>query len=138
MLDFCLDHQLSCGGWCPEGRLAEDGPIDLTYPLKEINGGYESRTRKNVEDSDGTLVFYERRLQGGTEKTVTFCKELAKPHIMLDIDAVPVGVAIPEILSFVAEYKIRVLNVAGPRQSQCPSIYSYVKMVMQGVITNAS
>jgi len=56
-LDAALDLGFPCGGWCPEGRQAEEGVIPARYPLNElIGGGYEERTQKNVEDSDGTLV----------------------------------------------------------------------------------
>jgi hypothetical protein len=34
-LDWALAHGVECGGWCPKGRKAEDGPIDPKYPLKE-------------------------------------------------------------------------------------------------------
>ena len=26
-LDVALEHNFPCGGWCPKGRRAEDGPI---------------------------------------------------------------------------------------------------------------
>jgi len=28
-LDWALSHNLPCGGWCPKGRKAEDGPINI-------------------------------------------------------------------------------------------------------------
>jgi len=34
-LDWALARNLPCGGWCPKGRRAEDGPIDARYPLQE-------------------------------------------------------------------------------------------------------
>ena len=34
-LDAALELGLPIGGWCPKGRLAEDGAIDKSYPLKE-------------------------------------------------------------------------------------------------------
>ncbi|MGZ3605599.1 MAG: YpsA SLOG family protein, partial [Thermodesulfobacteriota bacterium] len=34
-LDVALELSISCGGWCPKGRKAEDGPIDTYYPLRE-------------------------------------------------------------------------------------------------------
>jgi hypothetical protein len=137
-LDAGTESGFPIGGSCPAGRMAEDGPIDLAYPLVETEGGYESRTRKNVEDSDGTVVFFKGYLHGGTEKTVAFCKELAKPHTMVDIELVPADVAVDKVLSFVADYKIRVLNVAGPRQSHCPSIYTYVKHTMRSLLAKST
>ena len=29
VLDFCLENQEEVGGWCPAGRKAEDGTIQL-------------------------------------------------------------------------------------------------------------
>jgi hypothetical protein len=50
------------------GRLAEDGVIPDIYPLKELPmAGYRQRTKKNVIDSDGTLIIYFGFPTGGTE-----------------------------------------------------------------------
>jgi hypothetical protein len=55
-LDWALSHQLPCGGWCPKGRKAEDGPIEAKYPLKESpSASYLQRTEWNVRDSDATV-----------------------------------------------------------------------------------
>ncbi|HXP61120.1 MAG TPA: putative molybdenum carrier protein [Dongiaceae bacterium] len=34
-LDWAIEHGISQGGWCPKGRLAEDGPIDAQCNLQE-------------------------------------------------------------------------------------------------------
>ena len=34
-LDWALYRGIECGGWCPKGRKAEDGPIAKRYPLIE-------------------------------------------------------------------------------------------------------
>ena len=58
-LDFALENKIPCGGWCPKGRLAEDGRIHHRYPLRETSStDYRVRTQANVEDSDGTLILY--------------------------------------------------------------------------------
>jgi hypothetical protein len=51
-----LDWALTHGGWCPAGRMAEDGTIPLQYQLTEMSngGGYRQRTRASVRDSDAT------------------------------------------------------------------------------------
>src|SRR5437870_1510665 len=38
-LDFAIEHGIPHGGWCPAGRLAEDGPIDPRYLLSETPSG---------------------------------------------------------------------------------------------------
>ncbi len=58
-LDFCLENNIPCGGWCPKGRMAEDGRISDKYPLIETESeDYAERTRLNVENSDGTLIIF--------------------------------------------------------------------------------
>jgi hypothetical protein len=76
-LDWALSHRLPCGGWCPKGRKAEDGPIDSKYPLKESpSASYLQRTEWNVRDSDATVLFsLAAELKGGSKKTVEFAKK---------------------------------------------------------------
>ena len=57
-LDWAIEHKFEHGGWCPLGRLAEDGPIDPKYELTETpTAEYAQRTEWNVRDSDGTVIF---------------------------------------------------------------------------------
>jgi hypothetical protein len=44
-LDAALELNIPCGGWCPKGRKAEDGPIDARYPLAETPSASYSRGR---------------------------------------------------------------------------------------------
>lgn len=134
-LDAALEGGFPLGGSCPAGRVAEDGPIPARYPLVEIDGGYSDRTRKNVEDAEGTVVFYGGYLQGGAEQTVAFCIEAGKPYKLIDIDLVGVDVAVQKVLAFVGDYQIKILNVAGPRQSDCPAVYDFVKQTIKSVIS---
>jgi hypothetical protein len=51
-LDAGLELGAPCGGWCPDGRKAEDGPIPDRYPLDELKGaGYPEPTRCNPSSS---------------------------------------------------------------------------------------
>lgn len=126
-LDAALEAGFSIGGSCPAGRKAEDGPISIRYELEEVNGGYRQRTKRNILDSDGTLIFYESYLSGGTELTVDFCIRLKKPYKLIDIDLVDTEVVSSLLVAFTDTFEIKVLNVAGPRASGCQGIYAYVK-----------
>ena len=84
-LDAALEYGVTAGGWCPEGRLAEDGAISDHYPVKELpGGGYRQRTRKNVVDSDGSLIIYFGSPMGGTQQTIDFCIKEKKPCLLID------------------------------------------------------
>ena len=61
-LDAAMELGLSCGGWCPKGRHAEDGVIPSRYPLQETpTADYAQRTHWNVRDSDGTVILNPRQ-----------------------------------------------------------------------------
>lgn len=125
-LDAALERGFPCGGWCPEGRLAEDGRIADRYLLKVLpDAGYAERTAQNVLDSDATLVLCHERLEGGTEYTVRLCVEHARPHKLIDAAAVGAERAAAIALEFVAANGVRVLNVAGPRQSKWSGAHAY-------------
>lgn len=136
-LDAGLESGFPVGGTCPVGRMAEDGPIDTRYPLEEIGGGYRQRTKKNVVDADGTAIFYQAYLQGGTEATVLFCIKQGKPYKLIDTALVEPPRAAELLISFVRERDVKILNVAGPRSSGCPTMYGYVKQVIDRVIRQA-
>jgi hypothetical protein len=125
-LDAALELNIQCGGWCPQGRLAEDGPIPEQYPMQELEGGdYRDRTRKNVVDSDGTAIIYFGEIEGGTESTLDDCVQLAKPYQLIDGAGVQPGQAAKLIAEFVREKGVQTLNVAGPRASKVEKGHKY-------------
>ena len=120
-LDVALDLSLACGGWCPKGRRAEDGPIADRYPLVEAEtADYAERTRRNVQDSDGTLVLTCGEPTGGTALTIQFAKREQRPHLVIDIQGEPPAAA---LLDWCREHAIKTLNIAGPRDDDTSDIY---------------
>lgn len=119
-LDAALDLGLESGGWAPKGRRAEDGIIPDRYPLKETpSRDYEQRTEWNVRDSDATLVLTTGKPEGGTANTIEAAHRLEKPVFVVDL-LKPHNLA---SIHFWLEYeKVKVLNVAGPRESKVPGI----------------
>ena len=121
-LDVALELGIPCGGWCPKGRRAEDGPIDVRYPLKETHSAnYRTRTEKNVRDSDGTLILTWRKPKGGTALTIRFAQKYKKPCLIVDLSER----GDPETTQeWVEANHIIVINIAGLRESECPGIYT--------------
>lgn len=125
-LDAALDLGFPAGGWCPAGRVAEDGAIAERYPLQPLrDGGGAERTRRNVDDSDGTVVLAFGAPTGGTELTLRHCRRVGKPHLMIDTATVSTREAASRAAALARRHRIRVLNVAGPRQSEAPAAYGY-------------
>lgn len=125
-LDAALEAGFPCGGWAPEGRIAEDGPIHERYPLQELAGaGYEERTLRNVLDSDGTAILYSGMLEGGTRQTMLHCVEHGKPFELVDATRAGPREAALKLADFVERNRFSVLNVAGPRASKWPQAHAY-------------
>jgi hypothetical protein len=130
-LDAALEFGLECGGWCPEGRQAEDGTIPPHYPVVELVGaGYKERTLQNVIDSDGTVIIYFETPSGGTEKTLLFCLNQKKPYLLVDATELSPERTAVRIQKFVTGNSIRIPNIAGPRASGEPLAYDYTLKAM--------
>ena len=115
-LDFALENGIDCGGWCPKGRLAEDGAIPVRYPLIECDDSrYKVRTEKNVFDSDATLILNLGRLSAGTALTARLASKFHRPLLVLDLSGKPRG---NTVLSWIEINSVKTLNIAGPRESQ--------------------
>lgn len=123
-LDFAMKQGISCSGWCPKGRKAENGPIPATYPLNETNSAeYPERTKLNIDDSDGTLIITRNRFfDRGTALTHTLCKKYGKPCLVIDLSRSH-GPQIERLNAWIRTRKIHTLNIAGPRESALPMIY---------------
>jgi hypothetical protein len=119
-LDVAIALGIPHGGWCPRGRLAEDGRIPRRYKLEETESPeYRVRTERNVIDSDATLILCRGVPSGGTELTLRFAQRYSKPHLIIDLDNPP---DVETVRTWLAESAAETLNVAGPRESQGPGI----------------
>jgi hypothetical protein len=92
---------------------------------------YAERTQWNVRDSDGTVVFSIRpELKGGSLATAQFARDFDKPVLHLfsqDRD----DAAALELLRFIQDHRIKVLNVAGPRASDEPGVAAFVRAILE-------
>jgi len=115
---------LETGGTAPQMYMTELGPclkLRYTYGLKEgvyDPKTYPKRTRKNIVDSDATVIF---GLMGepGSKLTCNICVDLGKPWVVN-----------PNRLDFqclIAWHSVKVLNVAGNRESRNPGIQLRVR-----------
>ncbi|MCD6040296.1 MAG: molybdenum cofactor carrier [Gammaproteobacteria bacterium] len=133
-LDAAIGWGIDHGGWCPRGRQAEDGDIHVRYNLQcPVDGDseekeeniYNERTKLNIRDSDGTLIFVPKiplplSITDGTNLTIKEVRAKNKPYLMVDLSES----FNPDIVAeWVKKNKIKTLNIAGPRESQSPGIY---------------
>lgn len=123
-LDAALSAGIPIAGYCPKGRLAEDGTIPDIYPLTEMESPESHyRTEKNVLESDGTLVFNRGELTQGTLLTRNFAIKYGRPHLIVQLDAAEV-ITPEQVVRWLNGQYVCVLNIAGPRESKCPGIFA--------------
>ena len=135
-LDVASELGIPCGGWCPKGRKAEDGPLPEDYPLQETpSRKYAERTEWNVRDSDGTLILTIGTPIGGTALTVGCAERLGKPCLVVDLGDSEQSPA--AVKGWLDGHGIRKLNLAGPRESQQPGIYGRAAVFLRELLAAA-
>ncbi|MGH7204857.1 MAG: putative molybdenum carrier protein [Nitrospiraceae bacterium] len=132
-LDVARELGLPCGGWCPKGRKAEDGLIARRYPLQETpSDDYAQRTVWNVRDSDGTLILTRGQPTEGTALTIEVAERQGKPHLVMDLNEQPDRAT---VRAWAIMHRIRVLNIAGPREEKSPGIYVHASQFLRRLLS---
>ena len=124
---------ISTGGTAPQGWLTEAGPQEELlrgFGLVECEQpGYDSRTRANVLEADGTVIFGSYAT-GGSALTARLVRNAGKPFFCVAFPK-PKGKQaadkVAEFREWLAENEIRTLNVAGNRESQNPGLQEFVR-----------
>lgn len=87
---------------------------------------YPPRTVKNVKQSDGTLIIGNVTSRG-SQLTIKLCTNLRKPYFPIPFPLVeyPLKAYVNEFQDWLQRENIRVLNVAGNRESKNPGIFKF-------------
>jgi len=105
--------KLQTGGYMPKGALTESGSNKsrLTrFGMKETStASYPARTRKNIQSSDGTVIF-GKTTGRGTSLTKKIANQTNKPLLINPKSPY-------ELNNFLKKHNIKTLNVAGTRKS---------------------
>ena len=115
---------IKTGGIAPPNFLTEDGVrINLLRDYYGLVEGqrdrttYTNRTRRNILDSDGTVIFGDIK-SPGSRATKNICESTGKPWIH--------NPGCLRFLKWVVDNSIGVLNVAGNRESKSKGIQEKV------------
>lgn len=139
-LDVALEIGIPIGGHLPRGRKDENGdvlPEDRYVGMQETDtDDVNVRTELNVQNSDATLIFSHGLLFGGSEYTDRMARQHGKPCLHVDFSVNDADQAALLVKSWLSETQPRILNVAGPRASDDPEIYSKVNCVLAGALAS--
>lgn len=129
---------IGTGGTAPKNYRTENGSnyeLKTEYGLTEdSSSSYVPRTKKNIVDSDGTLIIAYNLNSAGTKLTHKECVKRGKPHLLIDFNSY--NLAITPIMSWIKANNIKVLNVAGNRNSGC--FEEEVTLLLKQVFTKAT
>ena len=111
------------GGTAPRGFRTSNGPeptLEKSFGLSEDGSPqYQPRTRRNVIDSDITLIFGNDN-SAGCKLTKRFCKENNKPFILIREWSDQEFINVINTLENMGDNLI--INVAGNREQKNPGI----------------
>lgn len=138
-LEAARAHGVPAGGWCPAGGWAEDRPeppgVLAEHPelTPTASGDPAERTRRNVRDSDATLIVTRRGCASpGTELTRSIAGRLGRPCAEVATDDPDAARAVAAAVAGLPDgYR---LNVAGPRESECPGVGAAARLLLDALL----
>jgi len=121
-LDAAASLSIPSWGWCPKGRLAEDGLVPSSYGLQETpTESYSERTQWNVRDSDGHLVLTWGDPQEGTKVGVDYAVLTNKPLYIVNMEQISED-EFHNVHEWLRVNSISTLCIGGPRESLRPGV----------------
>jgi len=130
---------VATGGWMPkgfriEGHPGHRHPVDAAkYGFREhTSSDYPPRTFANVRDSDGTIRFAIKFDSPGEALTLVAIQQYKKAHLDME-PFCDIRRAANIVRGWTAHHNVRVLNVAGHRESACRGIEAWVEEVVAAV-----
>lgn len=91
--------------------------------MESDHSGHRQCTRRNVEDSDATLIINLGELDGWTLATQVFAQRLSRPYLIVQLDRGVTPEVVASVIEWLCQHDIKTLNVAGPRERKRPGIY---------------
>lgn len=143
-LNAAIDLGLEHGGWCPPGRICEEGIIPDRYNLEETPTEKSTnapsilrslRTEWNVKDSEATLILSPKNAESdpGTDWTLKCVIKYNKLYLIAD----PlVENTAGKILTWLCSNSFKILNIAGPAESKYPGIGEKTYELLYRVVKN--
>lgn len=133
---------IETGGWMPPNFLTEYGSkpqwakefgLQAILPVGSVHAAYVARTNKNAQESDGTIIFSSDWQSKGTVCTIKAAERYKKPCLKVDFEHPQFMPTAAEVVDWIVQNGIQVLNVAGNRESKSPGITSRVTSFLSEV-----
>lgn len=127
---------IETGGHMPLGFRTEDGPkpeyAELYNMEESYTSNYTLRTRLNVKNSDGTVIFGNTS-SAGSKLTISMVEREDKVYLAIPLGT-PKELAVKQLKMFIDTCDINILNVAGNRESVSPGIQIWAQEIIKGAL----
>jgi len=154
-LNIAKEFGIETGGTAPYGWITENGTQkELLESFNLVEGPFDEttyvkRTTMNIDDADGTLVFRPFK-SFGTDMTIGYAQQgtwtpgkmLFEEDGNIKTNNKPVyvirnfGNISPEhIVKWITDNEIKVLNVAGPRESKRPGLQEKIEESLKKILS---
>ena len=139
-----MDLGLQTGGMTPKGFITKFGPKPQLSKLGLIehptSAKYPGRTAWNVKNSDATLRFVFNHSTAGEVCTYKAIQKYNKPYFDINLYDVQEGVSLVifDVVDFLQEHHVEVLNVAGncgKTKAEAKIIYDLTRSSLKAYVT---
>jgi len=131
-LDIAIKLGISHGGWTSRGRRNEEGQLSEIYQLVETSAlGLHDALRKNVAESDGTLVISRGKRTPHTKEAVRTALELERQLLHIDLSQHALFEAASLTSSWMAQKHIQTAHVTGLSSSEDQRIYGQTRKLLE-------
>lgn len=123
---------IETGGWMPKGFKAHDGNhpefAKIYNILEHTESTYPPRTAMNIKESDGTIQIATNFNSPGEILTSKMIRQYNKPSMAINIEY---NITTAEdIIRWIIDNKIKVLNVAGNSERTSPGIEKKAEILL--------
>ena len=136
-LEGAKEAGIETGGMAPRGYRTSSGPqpdLRRRFGLEESQSAYYSpRTRTNVRNSTGTVIFGDPH-SPGSRLTSRLCREYQKPCLKIPYPSSTSDSPRDALAVWCLVNCVETLNVAGNREERNPGIQAFVRGVILGTV----
>lgn len=135
-LKIAQEFGIETGGWMPKGFKNQTGNHpeykELYGMMEHTSPKYPPRTALNVKESDGTLRIAVNFNSTGEVLTMQMIRQYSKPY--LDIDALIDDITPEQVVEWILNNQIRVLNIAGNSERTAKNIEQFAMAYLHNVL----
>src|SRR5260370_5807530 len=129
VLDWASENGVSHGGWCPRGRLADDGPIPARYNLAETPRKNPLQCNEwDVWDAEGVAVIsMDGQLSEYYQNISNFADKHRRPFLQVQAERFS---AVKQLRGFVGKNHICKLNIVCCRTPEQEEMSSLMPLIL--------